>query len=322
MAKVILYHHKNDFEIEKLIKEISQLCQKYLIDFIPLDLDNLENEIPNFQKTTPTLVVGPYTLKFPFTIKDAEIAISAASLKPEKSKKASLKKSKRSNGLGIFLARFYPSIIGLIITIFVSGAFLSPLLLQRGNVGVANAFYGFYKIFCHQLAFRSFFINGEQVFYPRALSKIENVITYEQEFNDPLDDVNIARLITGNPESGYKIALCQRDLAIYLSLALVSFLFQIFRKKIKPIKWFTWAIIGLIPIAIDGFSQIPGLSAGWPAWLPVRESTPFLRLLTGILFGGTTALYMFPLMEESMVDTLNQLLLQREIIRVSEKQLQ
>jgi uncharacterized membrane protein len=86
-------------------------------------------------------------------------------------------------------------------------------------------------------------------------------------------------------------------------------------------RWYLWVIVGLIPIAIDGFSQIPGLSTGWPSWFPIRESTPFLRLMTGTLFGGTTALYMFPLMEESMADTLNQLLLQREVIRVSEKQL-
>ncbi len=322
MHKVILYHHRNDFEIDKLIVIISQICEKYSLDFLPIDLDNLENELNNTQHTTPNLVVGPYNLKFPFTIKDAEIAISAVSMKPERTKKASLKESKKRNRLGIFLARFYPSIIGLIIAIFVSGAFLPPLLLQGGKVSMANAFYGFYKIFCHQLAFRSFFINGEQVFYPRALSNINNVITYEQEFNDPFDDVNIARKITGNSVSGYKIALCERDLAIYLSLAMVSFVFQVFRKKIRPIRWYIWVIVGLIPIAIDGFSQIPGLSAGWPAWFPVRESTPFLRLITGTLFGGATALYMFPLMEESMTDTLNQLLLQREVIRVSEKVIQ
>lgn len=319
MAKVILYHRKEDFEIDKLITSISNLCQDYSLDFLPIDIDNLQGEISDIKKTTPNLVVGPYNLKFPFTIKDAEIAISAASIKPERTKKASLRKSKKRNNLGIYLARFYPSIIGLIIAIFVSGAFLPPLLLQRGNVGIANVFYGFYRIFCHQLAFRSFFVNGEQLFYPRTLSNIKNVITYEKEFNDPFDDVNVARKITGNPVSGYKIALCERDLAIYLSLAMVSFIFQIFRKKMKPIRWYIWVIVGLIPIAIDGFSQIPGLSTGWPAWFPVRESTPFLRLLTGTLFGGATALYMFPLMEESMTDSLNQLLLQREVIRVSEK---
>jgi len=322
MTKAILYYRNLDFEIEKLIEGVSQICQRYSLEFVPINIDQIASELHDFRKTTPNLVIGPYNLVFPFTLKDVEIAISSASKLPERKKKTNLKKSKTKNSFGVFLARFYPTIIGLIISIFVSGAFVPPLLMQAGHESAGNVFYGFYRIFCHQLAFRSFFINGEQLFYPRTLSNIKNVITYEQEFNDPFDDINIARKITGNQYSGYKIALCERDLAIYVSIALVSFLFQFFRKKIKPIKWYLWVIIGLIPIAVDGFSQIPGLSTGWPAWLPVRESTPFLRLFTGALFGGTTALYMFPLMEESMSETLNQLLLQREIIKKSENRLE
>jgi hypothetical protein len=43
------------------------------------------------------------------------------------------------------------------------------------------------------------------------------------------------------------------------------------------------------------------------AWLssvlPYRESTPLLRVLTGGLFGFTTAWFAFPYMEESMAET-------------------
>jgi hypothetical protein len=37
--------------------------------------------------------------------------------------------------------------------------------------------------------------------------------------------------------------------------------------------------------------------------LPYYESTPFLRTLTGFLFGFTTAWFMFPLIEEAMAET-------------------
>jgi len=38
--------------------------------------------------------------------------------------------------------------------------------------------------------------------------------------------------------------------------------------------------------------------------LPYRESTPFLRLLTGFLFGFGTAWFGLPYVEESMRETL------------------
>jgi uncharacterized membrane protein len=61
-------------------------------------------------------------------------------------------------------------------------------------------------------------------------------------------------------------------------------------------------MIGLVPIAIDGVSQLPGLASNLPPWF-LRESTPLLRTITGTLFGFTTAWYLFPLIEESMNET-------------------
>jgi uncharacterized membrane protein len=64
-------------------------------------------------------------------------------------------------------------------------------------------------------------------------------------------------------------------------------------------------LIGMGPIGLDGFSQLFS-QMNWE-WLssivPYRESTPFLRVLTGALFGFTTAWFSFPYMEESMAET-------------------
>lgn len=321
MKRAILYYHTHDVDVEKLISELSAMCKKYSMDFLPLNIDEVEDGEKLMIKTTPALVVGPYSLKFPFTIRDAEIAISAASARAGSSKKVNLRKARAKNRTGIFLARFYPSLIALIVLVFVGGAFLAPVLKMAGKERASSFLYGFYRIFCHQLAFRSYFIGGEQLFYPRDLAHIDGVVSYEVQFNDPFDDVTIARGIEGDEHSGYKIALCERDLAIYASIALVAILFQVGHRRWKPLKWYWWIIFGLFPIALDGFSQIPGLSAGWPAWFPVRESTPLLRTLTGMLFGGMTARYMFPLMEESMSDTYQQLILQRSIIKAASSEL-
>ena len=66
-----------------------------------------------------------------------------------------------------------------------------------------------------------------------------------------------------------------------------------------------WILIGMVPIGLDGFSQLfSQIEWSWlQALLPYRESTPFLRVLTGGLFGLTTAWFAYPYMEESMAET-------------------
>ncbi|HEX7433747.1 MAG TPA: hypothetical protein VF326_08820, partial [Anaerolineaceae bacterium] len=45
------------------------------------------------------------------------------------------------------------------------------------------------------------------------------------------------------------------------------------------------------------------LTIALPAWIPLRESTPFLRTLTGFLFGFSTAWYGYPFIYEAMEET-------------------
>jgi uncharacterized membrane protein len=61
-----------------------------------------------------------------------------------------------------------------------------------------------------------------------------------------------------------------------------------------------WILIGIVPIGLDGFSQLfsqPTLNL-----IPLRESTPLLRVLTGFLFGSVTAWFGYPYVEESMIE--------------------
>jgi len=168
----------------------------------------------------------------------------------------------------------------------------------------AKIIYTVYSPLCHQLAFRSFFLFGEQPYYPRQLANVPGVITYETLTGDTKIDLYRARSFIGNETTGYKVAICERDVAIYGSLLLFGIFFAITGRKIKTLPWYFWILIGLIPIGLDGFSQLPSL-AGWDflKWLPIRESTPFLRVLTGTLFGTTTGWYLYPLIEESMRET-------------------
>jgi hypothetical protein len=59
------------------------------------------------------------------------------------------------------------------------------------------------------------------------------------------------------------------------------------------------------PLGLDGFSQLFSQFNWQPLAeiLPYRESTPFLRVLTGFLFGFLTAWFAYPNIEESMQET-------------------
>jgi len=142
------------------------------------------------------------------------------------------------------------------------------------------------------------------------------VITYEQITGQVGDNVVDARNFIGNEQLGFKAAICERDTGIYGSMLLFGLVFSFFRKKIKSIPWYLWVIIGVLPMGLDGGSQLPSLIANLPAWVPIRESTPFLRVLTGSLFGITTAWYLYPLLEESMSE--NRQLMKRKFATVAQ----
>jgi uncharacterized membrane protein len=104
---------------------------------------------------------------------------------------------------------------------------------------------------------------------------------------------------------GYKVALCERDVAIYGGILLFGLLFALSGRRLPALPWYLWILLGMGPIGLDGFSQLFS-QFNWPwlaAILPYRESTPFLRVLTGAMFGIATAWFAYPYIEESMNET-------------------
>jgi len=168
-----------------------------------------------------------------------------------------------------------------------------------------------YKPLCHQFAFRSFFLFGEQPYYPLAEANVANTKTFEEvsgitNLDDPYSTSRFeARNYIGNENVGYKVALCERDVAIYLAILGFGIVFGLTGRKVKTLHWLAWILLGIAPIGLDGFSQL--LSQFEWDWLsaiiPYRESTPFLRALTGALFGLFTAWFAYPNIEESMNET-------------------
>lgn len=185
----------------------------------------------------------------------------------------------------LFIARHWLALANLALLTFIALPFAAPVLMRAGLPGAARIFYTIYFPTCHQLPDRSYFLFGDQVVY--TLDELESA--------GVLADSSILqrRRYIGDETLGYKVAICERDLAIYGSMVVGGLIFAALRKRRRivklPIKIY---LLFLLPIAIDGLSQLFGL----------RTSNWFLRTLTGSLFGLATIWLAYPYVQESMDD--------------------
>jgi len=214
----------------------------------------------------------------------------------------------KADKTSFWISKHYLAIFNLFLILYIGIPFLAPVFKKAGWNGPAELVYKIYSPLCHQWAFRSFFLFGEQAYYPHAAANLPGVLPFEQVsgITDLTDPSRIqARVFEGNALLGYKVALCERDVAIWGAMALFGLVYALTGRKLPKLHWLIWVLVGLGPIGLDGFSQlfsqIPNTYI--QSILPYRESTPLLRELTGTLFGLSTAWFMFPLIEESMADT-------------------
>jgi uncharacterized membrane protein len=198
------------------------------------------------------------------------------------------------------LARHWLLAFNLFVFTYVGLPFLAPVLMQVGANGPARVIYTLYSPLCHQLGYRSWYFFGERAAYPRDI--------FQQYAGIDPNDLWAARAFVGNAQMGYKVAFCERDVAIYGAIFFGGVLYGLpyLRRRIRPLHWIAWALIGLVPIAADGFSQLfsqyPYNTLPLFSLLPPRESTPLLRTLTGGLFGLANVWLAYPYVEESMRD--------------------
>ncbi len=291
---------------------------------IPIDDDAALQE--RFAGRVPLVEVGPYKMSAPIEAPALRVMLGAAHDRVDQLTRidqagyeALVERGSRlsfGDKISLSLSRHYLLWLNVFLFIYVGLPFLAPVLMENNLTLPANIIYRGYSVMCHQLAFRSWFLYGEQAYYPRQLAEIPNVITFEQVQGNSKVDILAAREFEGNSVVGFKVALCERDVAIYGTMLLFGLIYGLTGRKIGKISWWWWVAIGLVPIGIDGVSQLPGLVDNLPAWLPIRESTPLLRTLTGGLFGWMTGWYLLPMMEETMQDT--RVMLERKLAAIKQ----
>lgn len=204
------------------------------------------------------------------------------------------------NRFGDALQRHWLTAIVVGLTIYSLLPFLAPVLMKAGYTNAAQWIYGPYKMACHTYAFRSIFLFGDQPVYARGNGEGD----FERASGIDTTLVNglfAARDFQGNEQMGYKVALCQRDVAIYLAMALNGVFYALLRRRgIRQMPFWLFLLVGVVPIGLDGFSQL--FSQPPFNFIPFRESTWWLRILTGSLFGTSVAWLLYPLIGGAMED--------------------
>lgn len=331
MIQVTLFASPNAPNLDIILNRLRSVQDEHphRLNIIDINRDPvLEDE---FADKAPILDIGVFRLvktfeedEIRFAFQKAEERLAEAQSKGNAvlvkriTEPIEMTQSDRASG---WFSNHYMLLLNAVVFLYVFLAILAPGLMKIGWETPARVIYRLYSPLCHQLAYRSFFLFGEQTYYPRQLAGLDGVITYGQASGLHEHGVDEARAFLGNESMGYKMALCQRDIAIYSFILVFGLIFSLTGRKIKPLPWYLWLLIGIVPIGLDGFSQLLS-QTGWSlfAWIPVRESTPLLRVITGGMFGFASAWFGFPYLEESVVGNRREMAMKKAITEQIEAQ--
>jgi len=164
----------------------------------------------------------------------------------------------------------------LAIALYLGLPILAPVLAHAGYERAAGLIHRICKPLCHQLPERSFFLYGRQWAY-----------SYK-ELSQMLGGLVPARY-QGGPGIGFKVAVCQRCVAIYAAMELAGILFIWLRGRLRAMSVKQFAMV-IAPLTIDGLGQLFHL------W----TSTWWSRVLTGALFGLGCFWLTYPHLEQGM----------------------
>jgi uncharacterized membrane protein len=173
------------------------------------------------------------------------------------------------------------AILNILFLLYVALPVLAPALMEIGAKTPARVIYTIYRPACHQLPERSFFLFGESPVYDRNALPANGIADS--------DNVLVRRKYIGDATHGYKVAICQRDVAIYGAMFLMGLLFALMRGHLPKLPG-KWLLLFALPMLLDGSTQLVGL----------RSSTWLLRLITGAFFGAGLVWYIYPLLDASM----------------------
>lgn len=179
------------------------------------------------------------------------------------------------------LAKHWLVVANLFWGMYVGLPLLAPILMDAGWTTPAKVIYTLYHPACHQRPTRSYFFGGPQVTYT------------PEELEAAGVEVGPFSRDIGNETVGWKVAFCERDVAIYGTIFVAGLAYGLFRRRLG--KWkmrFGYFMIFLVPMGVDGVLQL----------FSVYESNWVMRTLTGAMFGVGAVLFAYPYVEEGFTD--------------------
>ena len=338
MIRATLYYLDGVGDVDQVRKALAAIQEEIPHELLEIDVSRdaaLEQE---YGSRVPVVEVGAYTLNAPLTEIDLRVALGAAkdavdrsdgpadhpavgksdgsselrSTSPtdaSRSAKIGDRSATSSQTWGIrmnrgvrFFSRHWLAAFSLVVLVYAGLPFVAPTLMKVGATGPARVIYTLYSPFCHQFAFRSFFLYGPQAAYPRELAGTD-LVSYGEATGLDEGDVIAARRFVGDETVGYKTALCERDIGIYVGILIAGLVYGVIRNRrsVKPLPLKYWFLLGIVPIALDGGTQLISQLGVFP--FPARESTPLLRTATGLLFGAMNIWMAYPHVDQAMKET-------------------
>ena len=305
MMRVTLYTKKDCTLCDQARADLAELQPSVPHRLVEIDVESDPVLSARHGDSVPVVETGPYTLRAPFSLTDLKVVLLSAQQHaaghPPPEGRARTRAVGMTRAVGGF-SRHWLAVLNTIVFLYVGLPFLTPILMKAGAEGPARLIYTVYSPVCHQLAFRSWFLFGEQAAYPRTLAGT-SLVSYGEATGLDENDLAAARALVGDGRLGFKVALCERDVAIYGGILLGGLIFAQVRGRARPLPVWAWLVFGVLPMAIDGGTQlVSGLPIAPASWA-VRESTPLLRTATGLLFGLLNVWLAYPYLEESMAET-------------------
>lgn len=177
------------------------------------------------------------------------------------------------------VVRHWLSLVTVFWALYVGLPLAAPAFMAAGWTTPATLIYLLFRPTCHQLPERSFFIGGPKVVYSTTELEAAGV-----QVGPPSRDI-------GNAAVGWKVAICQRDVALYGTMFLGSLVYALFRRRVRgwhmrPLHY----LVFVIPILLDGGLQLIGL----------YESTWVLRTVTGTWFAAGSVLFAYPYLDQAL----------------------
>ncbi|MCZ6531281.1 MAG: DUF2085 domain-containing protein [Chloroflexi bacterium] len=306
MIQVTLYYLDQTGDADDVRSALNSLQEQIPHELLEIDVSADAALRERYGDRVPVVEVGSYTLNSPFSEVELQVALGAARDSASRTEAAGAVTSEawgiRLNRGVRFFTRHWLAAFSLIVFLYAGLPFLAPTLMKVGATGPARVIYTLYSPFCHQFAFRSFFLYGPQVVYPRELAGTD-LVSYGEATGKDEQDVIAARRYVGDETVGYKTALCERDIGIYVGILIAGLVYGIIRNRrsVKPLPLKFWFLLGIVPIALDGGTQLISQLGFFP--FPPRESPPLLRTATGFLFGAMNVWMAYPHVDQAMIDT-------------------